>query len=43
MQKIDSKKALLLQRKAHLFWHIVIVIWEFSKHYASEAPTHSWF
>ena len=41
MQKNDSRKALLLQSKVHLFWNMFSVIWAFSKSHASEAPTPS--
>ena len=36
MQKNDSRKVLLLQRKDHLFWNRFIVIWAFSKYQARE-------
>ena len=39
MQKNDSRNALLLQRKGHLFWNMLSVIWAFSKRHASESPT----
>ena len=39
MQKNDSRKASLLQRKGHRFWNMFIVIWAVSKCHASEAPT----
>ena len=41
MQKNVSRKALLLQRKAHPFLDMFNVIWAFSKCHASEAPTPS--
>ena len=43
MQKNDSRKALLILRKGHLFWNLFNVIWAFSKRHASEAPTLSRF
>ena len=39
MQKNDSRKALLLQRKSHLFWNMFSVVRVFSKLHASEAST----
>ena len=41
MQKNDSRKALLLQRKGHLFWNIFNVILAFSKRHANETPSPS--
>ena len=41
MQKNNSRKALLLQRKGHLIWNMLNVIWTFSKRHAGEAPTPS--
>ena len=41
MRKNDSRKAILLQSKGHLFWNMFNVLWEFSKRHTSEAPTPS--
>ena len=37
-KKNDSRKALLLYRKGHLFSNMFIVIWAISKCHAIEAP-----